>query len=204
MNSSSIQRETPPSGLRGASPAAGCSSSSAPCRCAGTSRTRSDRTSAHPVEPLVEHHVERLGALDGLQHERAARSCRVTSTSTPRAPSPRRTAGSSSAFSVSLTVRSSPVAVTSVARDDLRREAAEPERPCRACRSRWRPRSSAGRCRPCSASRGRRARAGAAAGAGGCRRRASPGRSRHPTSITPERSVRSSCTPGATAMPVKL
>ena len=90
-------------------PAGACSSSSAPCRCAGTSRTRSGRRRA-PARASSSSTASSGSGVSTACSTNAARSCRVTSTSTPRAPSPRRTAGSSSGRSVSLTVRSSPVA----------------------------------------------------------------------------------------------
>ena len=122
----------------------------------------------------------------------------------PSAPSPSATAGSSSAFSVSSTVSSSPSAVTSVAPTTCVGDAAEARAGAvGAGRDGARDRLpvDVAEVRHREAVRGEQPRD---AGAGACRRAASRGRARGRRATSPVRSVRSSSTPGATAMPVKL
>ena len=185
MNSSSTQRETPPSGLRGAS--------------AGR-RVFVFVSAVVGVREPVELEVvgARARARASSSSTASSGSGRSTACSrnarhaaagsprraTPSAPSPRRAAGSSSAFSVSLTLQQlarrrsrASRATICVARPPNARAGA-----VRAGRGRARDRLpvDVAHVLQREAVGGRAARA---AGAGGCRRRASPGRSRRPTSM---------------------
>ena len=107
--------------------AAGCWSWSSPCRCAGTSRTRSGRTLRRSrLEAARATAAERLRLLDGVQQERRARIARSRRPSRRARRARAATAGSSSAF-----VRVSPTHRSSVAVGGHQRERRPSGRPAR-------------------------------------------------------------------------
>ena len=119
----------------------GCCAWSASGPCAGTSRTRSGRSSRRETSKVLEQLEERLGLSTGVQQEGGDDGDRDLG-ETPSAPSPRRAAWKSSGSSVAEHVTTDPSASTRRSARMRSRVPADAAR-CRACRWRWLPRGLA-------------------------------------------------------------